>query len=67
MAAIWLGPILDDHFLGGTYEFRIEFNDRDGRKICTAGPFKVSRDSATEPSGPHDAWCSAAPPNEGKH
>jgi neutral ceramidase len=68
MAAIWLGPILDDSFLSGTYEFRIEFKDRDGQlRICTADPFKVGRDSATEPSPPHNARCSSAPADEGKH
>jgi neutral ceramidase len=63
MAAIWLAPILDDAFMEGWYQFRIEFTNAHGDvvSICDSDPFKVSRESATEPSRPHEVECPREP------
>lgn len=55
MAAIWLGPILDDRFREDSYQFRIEFSNGDGQsvRICESEPFKASRESATGPNRRH--------------
>lgn len=59
MAAIWLGPILDDRFLEDSYQFRIEFTDGKGKllRICDSGQFQASRESATQPNLPQEAEC----------
>jgi len=59
MAAIWLGPILDDTFAAGWFQFRIEFMNPGGDvvSICESNTFKASRESATEPNRPYEVQC----------
>ena len=55
MAAIWLGPILDEELVEDSYQFRIEFFNQHGQVTgtCDSDPFKASRESATQPNRTH--------------
>lgn len=59
MAAIWLGPILDNGLTEDLYQFRIEFRDENNNllRICDANPFPASGESATRPNVPQQAEC----------
>jgi neutral ceramidase len=61
MAAIWLGPILDDGLPEDLYQFRIKFTDKDGKvNICDSLPFKASRETVTQSNEPIRASCGRA-------